>query len=168
MYFKIPEKLVCLILRALLDCAYTIFFEWSNFSFLRNSQWITLLINLYLVLYSFCANLLHLFIMWLIVSYQSPHNLHLLFCCVLSILALIWFPLITLFCVAIRKDLIYLLKFPFLSQIHEFSCEKSIDSRLKRLYSCFSSPFFLNISVLLILVLSILFLVAVINLPLYP
>ena len=33
-----------------------------------------------LVLYSFCANLLHSLIMWLMVSSLSPHNLHLLFC----------------------------------------------------------------------------------------
>ena len=33
-----------------------------------------------LVLYSFCANLLHSLIMWLIVSSLSPHSLHLLFC----------------------------------------------------------------------------------------
>ena len=43
-----------------------------------------------LALYFFCANLLHLVIMWLIVSSLSPHSLHSLFCCVLSILALIW------------------------------------------------------------------------------
>ena len=35
------------------------------------------------------ANLLHLLIMWLIVSSLSPHSLHLLFCWVLSILAFI-------------------------------------------------------------------------------
>ena len=40
-----------------------------------------------LVLCSFCANFLHSLIVWVIVSSLSPHNLHLLFCCVLSILA---------------------------------------------------------------------------------
>ena len=64
-------------------------FVWSNFNFLYNSQWITLPSQSCLVLYSFCANLLHSLIMWLIVSSLSPHNQHLLFCCVLSILALI-------------------------------------------------------------------------------
>ena len=34
-------------------------FVWSNFSFLHNSQWISLPTKSYLVLYSFCANLLH-------------------------------------------------------------------------------------------------------------
>ena len=57
------------------------------------SQWITLPTPSYLVLYTFCANLLHSVIMWLIVSPLSPHNLHLLFYCVLSILALIWLVL---------------------------------------------------------------------------
>ena len=38
-------------------------------------------------------------IMWLTISSLSPHNLHLLFCCVLSILALILFVFIfVLFC----------------------------------------------------------------------
>ena len=53
------------------------------------------------VLYSFCANLPHSLIMWLMVSSLSPHSLHLLFCCVLSILALIWLVLTALFFVII-------------------------------------------------------------------
>ena len=63
--------------------------EWSNLNFLHISQWITLPIQSGLALYSFCANLLHSLITWLIVSSLSPHNLHLLLCWVLSILALI-------------------------------------------------------------------------------
>ena len=46
-------------------------FVWSNLNFLHNSQWITLPIQLGLVLYSFYANLLHSLIMWLIVSSVS-------------------------------------------------------------------------------------------------
>ena len=57
-------------------------FVWSNLNFLPNSQWITYPAQLYPVLYSLGANLLHSLIMWLIVSSLSPHNLHLLFCCV--------------------------------------------------------------------------------------
>ena len=76
-------------------------FVWSNWNFLHISHLITLPTQSCLVLYSFCANLLHSLIMWLIVSSLSPHSLHLLFCCVLSILALIWFVLMALFCVAI-------------------------------------------------------------------
>ena len=61
---------------------------WSNFNFLHNSLWITFPTQLCPVLYSFCASLLHSFTTGLIVSFFSPHNLHLLFCCVLSIFAL--------------------------------------------------------------------------------
>ena len=68
-----------------------------------------------LILYSFCASLLHLIIMWLFVSSLSQHNIRLLFCCVLSILALIWLGLIVLFWAAIRRDSISLVRFPFLT-----------------------------------------------------
>ena len=70
-------------------CIYHLF-VWSNWNFLHISERITLPTQLCLTLYSFCANLLHSLIMWLIVSSLSPHSLHLLFCCVLSILTLIW------------------------------------------------------------------------------
>ena len=40
--------------------------------------------------------------MWLIVSSLSPHNQHLLFCCLLSILALIWLVLIILFIIIFK------------------------------------------------------------------
>ena len=53
-------------------CIYHLF-EWSNFNFLHNSQWITLLTQLCPVLHSFYTNLLHLLIIWLIVSSLSPH-----------------------------------------------------------------------------------------------
>ena len=64
--------------------------ERSTLNFLHISQGITLPTQLCLVLYSFSADLLHSLIMWLIVSSLSLHSLHLLFCCVLSILALTW------------------------------------------------------------------------------
>ena len=67
-------------------CIYHLF-VWSNWNFLHISQWITLPTQSSLALYSFCANLLHSLIMWLNISSLSPHGLHLLFCCVLSILA---------------------------------------------------------------------------------
>ena len=63
-------------------------FVWSNLNFLHSSQWITFLIQSCPILYSLCINLLRPLIMWMIVSSLSPHTLHLLFCCVLSILAL--------------------------------------------------------------------------------
>ena len=76
---------------------------WSNLNFLHIPLLITLPTQSCLVLYFFCANLLHS-LMWLIVSSISPHNQHLLFCCVLSILALIWLVLMALFCAAIKRD----------------------------------------------------------------
>ena len=60
---------------------------WSYLSFLRNSRWITLPTQSCLVLYYLCTNLQHSLI-WLIVSTLFPHNLYLLFCCILSLLAL--------------------------------------------------------------------------------
>ena len=90
---------------------------WSNLNFLHISQWITLPTQSCLALYSFCVNLLHSLIMWLMVSSLSPHSLHLLFCCVLSILALIWLVLMALFCAAIWRDSVSLLKFPFISHV---------------------------------------------------
>ena len=88
-------------------CIYHLF-VWSNWNFLYISQWITLPTQSCLALYSFCANLLHSLIMWLIVSSLSPHRLHLLFCCVLSILALIWLVFMALSCAAIRRDSVFL------------------------------------------------------------
>ena len=88
---------------------------WSNLNFLHISQWIALRTQSRLTLYSRCANLLQSLIIWLMVSSLSPHSLHLLFCCVLSILALIWFVLMALSRAAIRRDSVSLLKFPFLS-----------------------------------------------------
>ena len=84
-------------------CIYHLF-VWSNWNFLHISQWITLSTQSCLVLYSVWANLL---IMWLIVSFLSPHNLYLLFCCVLSILALIWLVIMTLFYAAIWRDSVF-------------------------------------------------------------
>ena len=112
-------------------CMYYLF-VWSNLNFLHISQWIPLPTQSYLVLYSFCTNLPHSLIMWLMVSSLSPHNQHLLFCCVLSVLALIWLVFMALFCSAIRRDSVSFLKFPFLSHFQVFSCEMSFISYLKR------------------------------------
>ena len=59
---------------------------WSNLNFLHISQWITLPTQSCQALYSFCADLLHSVIMWLMVSSLSSYSLHLQFRCVLSIL----------------------------------------------------------------------------------
>ena len=93
-------------------CIYHLF-VWSNFNFLDNSQWTTLPTQSCLVFYTFCANLLYSLIMWLIVSSLSPHNQYLLFCCVLSILALIRLVLMALFCATIGKDSVFLVRFSY-------------------------------------------------------
>ena len=100
-------------------CVYHMFI-WSNYSFLHISQWVTLPTQSCLILYSFCANFLHSHIMGLIVSSLSLPSLHLLFCCVLSTLVLIWLFLVALFWAAIKGDSVSLLKFPFLSQVQVF------------------------------------------------
>ena len=112
-------------------CRYHLF-VWSNWHFLHISQWITLPTQSCLALYSFCANLLHSLIMWLIVSSLSPYSLHLLFCWFLSIFALIWLVLMAWSYTAIRRDSVSLLRFPFLSQVQVFLCEMSFIRRLKR------------------------------------
>ena len=103
-------------------CIYHLF-VWSTLNFLHSSQWIPFPTQSCLVKYYFCVNLQHSLIMWLIVSSLSPYNLHLLFCCVLSLLALIWFVLMALFCAAIRRDLVSLLRFSFLSHVQAFMYE---------------------------------------------
>ena len=85
------------------------------------------------------------------VSSLSPHNTHLLFCCILSILALTWLVLMVLFCAVIRRDSVSLLRFPFFSYIQVFLCEMLLICSLKCLYSHLSSHFgFLVIFVMLI------------------
>ena len=98
------------------------------------------------------------------VSSLSPHSLHLLFCFVLCILALIWLVLMALFCAAIRRDSVSLLKFPFLSHVQVLLCEMLFISRLNRPWGCFPSHFcFLVFVIVLFIVLSVLFLMAVIS-----
>ena len=162
LYFKIPQNFVCLIFQDGFWVAYISFVRMVKFKLLHNSQWITLSTQSCLVLWSLCANLLHSLIMWLIVSSLSQHSLHLLFCCVLSILAFDF--LMALFCAVIRRDSVSFLRFPFRSHFQVFSCEISVVFCLKRLYFCFFSYFcFLVIFVLLLLVVSVLFLVDVIS-----
>ena len=71
-----------------------------------------------------------------------------------------------LFFAAISRDLVSLLRFPFLTHIQIFSLNISLVCRFKCPYHCFSSYFcFLFIFVLLMLFLSVLVLVALISLP---
>ena len=87
-------------------CIYHLF-VWSYLNFLHNSERITSPTQSYLILCSFCANLQHSLIMWLIVSSVSPHNLHLLFCCVQWIFAQILLVLMAFFCATVRIDYYY-------------------------------------------------------------
>ena len=112
-----------------------------KFQFLAQFQMITFFIQSCLVLYYSYANLLHSLIMWLTLSALSPYDLDFLFCCVLSNFALTSLVLIALLCVAIRKDSVSLLRFPFLSHVQVFSCEILSVCRLKYPYSCFSFSF---------------------------
>ena len=148
----------------MLGCAYTICSDGQISDFLRIGQWITLPSQSCLALYFFCANLLHSLTMWLMVVSLSPQNQHLLFCCVLSIIALISFVLMALFCDAIWRNHVSLLKFPFFSQVQVWSCEMLFISRLKRPYGCLSSKFCFLVIILLATVLSVSFLMAVISL----
>ena len=137
---------------------------WSNLNFLHISQWITLPTQSCLALYSFRGNLLHSHILWLMVSSLSPHNLHLLCCCVLSILALIWLVLMALFCAAIRRDSVSLWKFPFLSHVQVLSSEMLFISRLKRPWSCFPSYFcFLVIVIVISIIITIITLIIIVT-----
>ena len=69
-----------------------------------------------------------------------------------------------LFCAAINRYSVSLLRFPFISHVQVFSCEISLVFCLKYPYNYFSSYFgFLVIVVLLILVLFELFQIAVIS-----
>ena len=157
-YMSKSQLSLCVILQ---DWCWVVHIPWVrmvNFKLLHNSHWITLLTQSCLVLYSFCANLLHSLIIWLIVSSLSPHNLYLLFSCVLSILTLIRLVLIALFCAAIRRDSVSLLKFTFFYHVHVFSYEMLLISQLKRPMSCFSSHFcFLVMDILLVSVLTVFF-----------
>ena len=63
-----------------------------------------------------------------------------LFCCVSSILALIWMVFMALFRSAIRRDWVSLSKFPFLCHILVFLCEISFVSRFKTSIELFSFP----------------------------
>ena len=161
-YILKPQRILCVSFSRMDSglCIYNLF-VWLNLNFLHNSLWITLPTLWCQVLYSFCTNLWYSLIMWLITSSLLPHHLYLLFCYILSILALIWLVLMTLFCAAIRRDSVSLLRFPFYSHDQVFSCEMSLVCYLKCPCSYFSSHFrSLFIFVLLMIGSFVLFLVA--------
>ena len=131
-YLKMPEEFVNIILQNRFWVVHIPFVSWSNFKFFHDSHWIILPTELCLVLYSFCASLLHSLIMLLIISSPSSRNLYPLFCWVLSILILIWLVLMALFYGAIWKDSVSLLMFPFRCHVRDFLCNMSLVSPLKR------------------------------------
>ena len=88
LYVKIPEEFVHLILQLRFWVVHIPFVCMVRFQFLAQFP-----VDLFA--HPVMSNLL---IMWLMLSSLSPHNLHLLFCCVLSILALIWLVVIVLCC----------------------------------------------------------------------
>ena len=85
----------------------------------------------------------------LIVLSLSPQNLHLLFCCVLSILALIWIFLMALFCAAIRRNSVSLLTSVLFLTTLSFSlvCEMSFVSHFKRPHSCYHYCYYLLLDI---------------------
>ena len=93
----------------------------SNFSFLYNSQWITFPTQSCLVLYFFLTSYLHSLISWVMISSFSSLNLYLLFCRILSILALIELVLMALFWADIRRNSVSLISFPSLL-VWYFTC----------------------------------------------
>ena len=70
------------------------------------------------------------------------------------------------FYAAIRRDLISILKFPFLSHFQDFSCEISLVCCLKYPYKCFSSQFLFSYYSYSVVCLFLFFLVTVISLSL--
>ena len=103
-----------------------------------------------------------------VVSSLSPHNLHLLFCCILAILALTCLGLMALLCASFKEGLASPKRFRFHSHIHVFLREISLVRCLHYAYRCFSSNFcFLVIFLPLMLELSVLLFVAVIRFPLH-
>ena len=67
---------------------------------------------------------------------------------------LLWLLLLTLFCAAIKRHSVSLLRFPFLCHVHIFSYLIFLVCCLKYLYSCFSS-YFCHLDFKIIVVLSV-------------
>ena len=146
---------VCYSLGQMLGCAYTIC-SYVQIKFLAH-----LPVDHHA--YPVVSSLIHLCLFAAFTYYgfvSITTNLYLLFCCVLSIFALKWLVLKVLFCAAISKDSVSLLKFSFLSHVQVFSCE--ILFKVSTDFS--SSQFcFLVIAILFSIVLSLSFLMAVIS-----
>ena len=87
LYIQIAEKLACLILQDRFYVVHIPPIRMVKFDFFSQLPVDNLSQPFMCRLYFFCANFLHSRIILLIVSSLSPHNLHLLFCGVLSVSA---------------------------------------------------------------------------------
>ena len=97
-------------------------FIWSNFNSSYNSRWITLPTQSCLVLYYYWATLLH-FAYYVIDHFLSITTLPISCNFLASFLFSLWYGwLLWCFCAAIKTDLVSLMSFPFLSQVHDFTC----------------------------------------------
>ena len=86
LYLQIPENFVCVILQDIFWVVHIPFVHIEKFPFLAHFPWITMPTQSWLVLYSLEICCIRL---WFLVSSLSSHNVHLLFCCALFVLALI-------------------------------------------------------------------------------
>ena len=117
----------------------------------------------YTFLFFFSASVLHLLILWLSVSSQSPYIIPLIFCYVWSIFGLIYLVFMVIFCAAINRDRVFLFMCPFRNHC---LCVLSPLDHFEDPLSCFSSHFCFYRFFVFLLVLMLLFmlLVAVIRL----
>ena len=97
-------------------CTYHLL-DWSYLNLLNNSWWTTFPTQSCLLVHLFCVSLLHALITWRIASYPSPHNLHLILCCLESIFTFIILVHMASFFFAMKKDKISRLRFPLLSHV---------------------------------------------------
>ena len=124
LYLQIPESFVFLIFQDRCWIVHIPFVRMVTLNFLHYSQWITFPTQSCQVL--------------------SFFTLHLIFCNVLSILALMKSIFMALFCATIWKDWVSLLRFPILCYFHDVSGEISFFFSLETSIQSFFPPFFFN------------------------
>ena len=118
---------------------------------LYNTSFSREILFVFYCLYCFFANLRHS-PSWLIVVSLSPHYLCWQFCRVWYILNLIFLILKALFCAAIRRHSVSLLRFPFLNHVHVFSCGMSYVSRLSYYYYYYYYYYYLLLEFIIIII----------------
>ena len=148
-------------------CIYHLF-VCLNFNFFHSCQWTILPTQPCLVLYSFCAYFLRsLLCDW---SFRLCHRIAYICYFVESCLFSLWYNWFLWRCpVLLLGEIPFLfLRLPFICHVQVLSCEMLFISRLKRSLTCFPSHFCFQIIVILLsIVLSVLFLMAVISLRSY-